>query len=221
MTAPGRSGHRRWFVLAASTIVLAMLLGGVVAVWQGRPGRVSAAPQRPSAGLRAPASFRPGARPAPGFRLRDLTGSGSVSLSALRGRPVLLTFFDSYCRSLCPVVGGEIASAMRRLSARARPVLVVVSVNPADTRRSVRAAARRYRWSSAWAWHWAAGTHADLAPVWKSYGIDVRPVAGDIEHSEVVYVIDAAGDERAAYMPPFRDTDLVADLRTLEQTSGT
>jgi cytochrome oxidase Cu insertion factor (SCO1/SenC/PrrC family) len=216
---PGHGQHRRWIVLAASAIALAMFLGGVAAIWQGRSGRVSAAAQ-PRSQLRAPVTFRPGARPAPAFRLHDLAGTAAVSLSALHGRPVLVTFFDSYCRSVCPVVGGEIASAMRRLPASQRPALVVVSVNPADTRRSVRDAARRYRWSPAWAWHWAAGSHAALAPVWKSYGIDVRPVAGDIEHSEVVYVIDALGNERAAYMPPFRGTDLAADVRTLEQTHG-
>ena len=215
----GHGQHRRWVVLVASALALAMLLGGLAAIWQGRSGRVSAAPRHQSQ-LRAPATFPAGARTAPRFRLRDLAGTGAVSLSALQGRPVLVTFFDSYCRSLCPVVGGEIASAMRRLAPSARPVLVVVSVDPADTRRSVRAAARRYRWSPAWTWHWAAGTHAELAPVWKMFGIGVRPVAGDIEHSEVVYVIDASGHERAAYMPPFRAADLAADVRTLEQISG-
>jgi cytochrome oxidase Cu insertion factor (SCO1/SenC/PrrC family) len=212
MTGLSLDGHGRAVALVVS---LAMLLGCLGAVWQARAGRLSAAPPA-STGLRAPVTFRSQARPAPGFRLRDLAGTGAVSLAAFRGRPVLLTFFDSYCRNICPVVGGEIATAERRLPAAARPVIIVVSVNPADTRRSVRAAAGRYRWGSAWGWHWGAGAHSDLAPVWKSYGIDVRPTAGDIEHSEVVYLIDAAGDERAAYMPPFHGADLAADVRALE-----
>ena len=47
--------------------------------------------------LHGQATWAPGARPAPQFALRDQRGR-LVSLSALRGRPVVLTFLDSLCK---------------------------------------------------------------------------------------------------------------------------
>ncbi|HEX7525396.1 MAG TPA: hypothetical protein VF327_03765, partial [Gaiellaceae bacterium] len=60
--------------------------------------------------LHGQATWAPGARPAPQFALRDQRGR-VVSLSALRGRTVVLTFLDSLCRQACPVEGKLLAAA--------------------------------------------------------------------------------------------------------------
>ena len=71
-------------------------------------------------------------------------------------------------------------------------------------------------------WHlpadfeWLLGTHAQLAPVWRAYGIAVRPTKdGDVEHSDAFYVVDRSGDERAGFLSPFIPGLLTRDLRRL------
>jgi protein SCO1/2 len=157
------------------------------------------------------AVWKAGARPAPGFDLTDQRGR-SVSLASLRGQPLLLTFLDSKCTTLCPIVGHQLGVVERRLGGQ--PVrLIIVSVDPADTRHSVATAARKWGWDGHW--RWLMGTPAQLAPVWRGYGIDVQPTATDITHSMAVYVIDKQGDERAGFLPPLAIPRLVSDVRLL------
>ena len=207
---PQGLARRPLLLLAAGVAALAATVGAAAALGMHR--------QAPTARLilRAPVQFAAGARPAPDFHLRDLgPAGGALSLSSLRGRVVLVTFLDSRCTKLCPIVGHELAAVERRLPASSRPVLVAVSVNPADSPASVARAVRRYGWIGAW--HWAGGGHAGLAPVWKRYGIQVEPTSNDIAHGEAVYVIDRRGDERAGYVPPFPPGQLAADVRTLSE----
>ena len=159
------------------------------------------------------AVWRSGTRPAPSFDLTDQRGR-SVSLASLRGRPLLLTFLDSKCTTLCPIVGHQLGVVERHLGGQ--PVrLVIVSVDPADTRHTVAAAARKWGWHGHW--QWLMGTPARLAPVWRAYGIGVQPTATDIAHSMAVYVIDGRGDERAGFLPPLAISRLVSDVRLLQR----
>lgn len=159
------------------------------------------------------AVWKAGTRPAPSFDLTDQRGR-SVSLASLRGRPLLLTFLDSKCTTLCPIVGHQLGVVERHLGGQ--PVrLVIVSVDPADTRHTVAAAARKWGWHGHW--QWLMGTPARLAPVWRAYGIGVQPTATDIAHSMAVYVIDGQGDERAGFLPPLAISRLVSDVRLLQR----
>jgi len=66
---------------------------------------------------------------------------------------------------------------------------------------------------------WLLGTHAQLAPIWRAYGIVVRPTkGGDVAHSDAFYVIDRNGDERAGFLSPFIPGLLTRDLRRLAVT---
>jgi protein SCO1/2 len=199
-------------LVVAAVAALAAALGAGAALLRHQSASASAPP------LEAPVQFAAGVRPAPDFRLHDLAGGGALSLRSQRGRVVLLTFLDSHCTKLCPIVGHELAVVERRLPAADRPTLLAVSVNPADSPASVARAVHRYGWTGAW--HWAGGTHASLAPVWKRYGIQVEPTTNDIAHGEAVYVIDQRGDERAGYLPPFPPGRLAADVRTLSGGGG-
>jgi len=140
---------------------------------------------------------------------------GSVSLASTRGRTTLIAFLDSRCRSLCPVVGRALGDTERSLPAGARPEVLVVSVDPAgDSAASVRSAARRWRMGSNW--RWLTGTRAQLAAVWRSYGIVVRPTTPDVVHGSAVYLLDARGDERAGYLAPLLPNFLALDIRRVE-----
>ncbi len=168
--------------------------------------------------------------PAPAVRLPDQDGR-ITSLASLRGRTVLLTFLDSRCTSLCPIEGSQLAAVQKRLPAAQRPELVVISVNPADTRASVAKFAREAGWTQPW--RWLLGTRQTLAPVWRAYHIGVRlrhgqavqtgrttiRVAGDVVHTIALYVIDPKGQERYGYLPPFRPAAVAAAVSSVARAS--
>jgi cytochrome oxidase Cu insertion factor (SCO1/SenC/PrrC family) len=140
-----------------------------------------ATPSRPHAtvvSMVTPPAFsrRAGQRPAPDFVLRD-QNDRPVSLSAFRGRPVILTFIDPLCRNLCPLEAQVLNQLERQLPASQRPVIVAVSVD-------VYANARKYLLEDAREWHlvpqwlWAVGPPSKLASVWTSYKIGVKVRGG-------------------------------------------
>jgi cytochrome oxidase Cu insertion factor (SCO1/SenC/PrrC family) len=151
--------------------------------------------------------------------LRDQSGS-RFSLSSLRGRTVVVEFFDSHCRAECPLAGRALAASERSLPAARRPVLLVVSVNPQDTSASVRAAIRSWGLAGLAPWHWLMGTHAQLAPVWSAYHIFVEPTRGDINHTEALYLLDRRGDERSGYLFPYLPASVSHDMGVLAGREG-
>ena len=64
-------------------------------------------------------------------------------------------------------------------------------------------------WHAPPGWRWLTGTHAQLARVWRAYGIDVRPEQGDIVHGAAVYLVDPRGYERA--VSGARGTSIASD----------
>jgi cytochrome oxidase Cu insertion factor (SCO1/SenC/PrrC family) len=209
--------------LGPGLIVAALLLAGLVGVGVGVALHVTLARPAPAVmagpshgALDGQATWRAGARPAPGITtLRDQTDR-LFSLVSLRGRTVAMTFFDSHCTQACPLEGRALAAAERSLPAVNRPVLVVVSVNPLDTPASTREAVRAWGLAGLAPWHWLRGTPKQLAPVWKEYHIFVAPpVNGDIAHTEALYLIDRRGYERSAYLYPFAPRFATHDLAAL------
>ncbi len=168
-------------------------------------------------GLDGQATWAAGARPAPAITgLHDQSGA-LFSLVSLRGRTIAMTFFDSHCTQECPLEGRALAAVERSLPAAQRPVLVAVSVNPAqDTPASARAAARAWGLSAVAPFHWLMGTPAELRRVWNEYHIYVgKAVNGDIPHTEALYLIDPRGYERSGYLYPFASRFVSHDLTVL------
>src|SRR5438105_13901216 len=91
--------NRYAFLVVAATLGVAIGLGAALL----RSSRAPAAQQEVQP-LSAQASWPSGAKRAPAFSLRDQAGR-MLSLSALRGHPVLLTFLDSVCKKECPLEG--------------------------------------------------------------------------------------------------------------------
>jgi cytochrome oxidase Cu insertion factor (SCO1/SenC/PrrC family) len=95
-------------------------------------------------------------------------------------------------------------------------VLVAVSVNPADTPASARAAARAWGLGSVAPWHWLMGRALPLSRVWSAYHIYVgKPAGGDIPHTEALVLIDRRGYERSGYLYPFSQSFVAHDLCVL------
>jgi cytochrome oxidase Cu insertion factor (SCO1/SenC/PrrC family) len=198
--------------------VLVALLAGTLAAAGGATAALSRSHAH-AARLLGDATWAQGARPAPAFTLHESSG-GRFSLAGQRGRVVALTFLSSACRALCPLVGRALVDVGDALPASERPELVVVSVDPkGDTRASVRRAERRLGRDVDV--RWLVGTHAQLARVWRAYGVQVRPVPGDIEHTTVVYLIDRRGDERVGALFPFSLPVLKQDERELAREEET
>jgi cytochrome oxidase Cu insertion factor (SCO1/SenC/PrrC family) len=159
-------------------------------------------------------TFAAGARPAPNFTLVDEHGK-RFSLASLRGRPVIVTFIDPYCRDYCPREATILTQAATRLGSTP-PAIVAVSTDPwANTQANFRA--DKLHWKLGPEWRWGTGSYGELAPVWKRYGVAVavakKTIAGvtirRITHTLAAYLIDPVGNERALLLYPFTADDVV------------
>ena len=166
-------------------------------------------------------SWAAGDRRAPDFSLTDQNGR-PVSVVAFRRRPVIVTFLDPVCRTLCPVEAKILGRVESSAPASDRPVILAVSVNRWANKRSLLRAAMR-KWHVSQNWYWAVGPAAALERVWAAYKIAVvdapTTVNGitvhDVSHTEAAYIVDGQGYERALYVFPFLASDVEATLRQL------
>jgi cytochrome oxidase Cu insertion factor (SCO1/SenC/PrrC family)/thiol-disulfide isomerase/thioredoxin len=136
---------------------------------------------------------------APDFTLTDQFGR-SVSLSAFRGKVVILAFNDPQCTTICPLTTTAMVKAKRLLGpAGAQVELLGVGANPAATEtRWVRAYSEAHGMMHAW--HFLNGPLAQLKRVWHAYGIEAQIVAGQVDHTPAVYVIDGQGELSRLFM---------------------
>jgi cytochrome oxidase Cu insertion factor (SCO1/SenC/PrrC family) len=137
--------------------------------------------------------------PAANFTFTDQRGA-SVSMDALRGKVVVLEFFDPRCTDVCPIVSQELVDANHDLgSASSSVVFLAVNVNQfhlgvAD----VEAFSTEHNLTSIPSWHFLTGPVPALQAAWKAYGVSVdapSPTA-DVHHSDYVYFIDRQGRMR-------------------------
>ena len=207
-----------WIVLGVA-LVAGIGIGTAIAASRSSADSVTPA----SAASGAPVKWPTGKRLAPDFRLRGENG-GRISLSQFRGRPVILTFIDPLCRNLCPFEAKTLDKVVASLPAGQRPAIVAVSTNRwADARRNL--VLDKTKWNLPSDWHWAVGTPAALARVWRAFAIGVsvatKTIAGikvhRITHTEASYVVDPRGYERALYLYPFLATDVEQTLRSLSR----
>ena len=156
-------------------------------------------------------SLRP-AIPPKDFTLRDEAGK-EISLRQYRGQVVVLTFLYSTCRDTCPLTATTIRGALDDLGHDV-PALAV-SVDPKnDTPDNVEGFLVRQRVSGG-RMHFLTGTRAQLAPVWRDYGI--QPQGNGYEHSAYVLLIDKQGRQRVSFpVDELTDRALAHDIRRLE-----
>ena len=210
----------RWAIWGTAALVG---LGAGIALFVFR----SSSPAASTSMMGGPATTWPaGKQKAPAFSLLDQRGK-AVSLSAYRGRPVVVTFLDPLCRNYCPTEASRLNDVVRSLPPGSRPAIVAVSVN-------VFGNAHHYlvqdihKWRMGGEFRWGIGTPSQLASVWKRYDIGVldqaKTIAGvevhNIVHTEAAYVVDANGYERALYLWPFTAADVKATLAALNGRAG-
>ncbi len=215
MPAKQPSLTRLKWALWAGALVIGVGVGAAIALLH----QSSTAAAISSAAAPPVETWAAGVRRAPGFSLTNQHGK-VVSLAALRGRPVIVTFIDPLCRNFCPREARVISEATKSFASQ--PAIVSVSVNPwADTSQNFHQDA--LHWRLAPQWQWGVGTQAQLAAVWKRYQIGVavtkKTIAGItvryITHTEAAYLVDGSGYERALFLYPFRSSDVVSALHTI------
>ena len=169
---------------------------------------------RPTGGTDAPGfdgALRPDIPPQD-FRLRDQDGK-TVSLSALRGRVVVLTFMYTTCRDTCPLTATQIRGALDDL--RQPPPALAVSVDPVN---DTPERAREFLFKRSLnhdRMRFLLGNRAQLQPIWKAYGI--QPQGKKFDHSAYVLLIDRHGRQRIGFpVQQLTPEGLAHDIRRLQ-----
>jgi protein SCO1 len=181
------------------------------------PGHPSQLPASLSA-MMGLARLKP--KPAPGFTLTNAAGQ-AVALGSFRGKVVVLSFFDSACDDICPVLAAELAQAAHDLGTDAgRVAFVTINSDPlASASPLVARVGTNATTSLSSDWTFLAGPLAELDAVWKSYSItvEVQRTTGAVAHNDLLYFIDPSGRLRFR-ATPFADEDAAG---TFSLASGT
>lgn len=171
--------------------------------------------KRPAARYDAPVSL--GARRAPPLALRNYDGR-PVSLRALRGRAVLVTFIYVHCPDVCPLIVGNLHTALGRLGPEARKVAIVaVSTDPVgDTPKTVRKFLRAHQMTGRM--YYLLGSARRLRRVWARWGIAAKRDPKNPEfvaHSALIYGITGSGRMPVAYPSNFKPDWVAHDVPLL------
>ncbi len=200
---PGSVRRRRGLAALVGVVVAGVLAAVLFSGRSGPSAGPDVAPGIPrseAAVLQLDVFGSQNASAAPDFTLTDQHGR-QVSLSDFRGKAVVLSFNDDQCPDLCPLLGQDIVVAHRDLGrAAADVVFLSVNVNPYYPQ----VAAVR-QWTDAHGlgglsdWVFTTGTPAQLAAVWKLYGVTVEqdPATRTVVHSTGLYFIGPDGRQQA------------------------
>jgi cytochrome oxidase Cu insertion factor (SCO1/SenC/PrrC family) len=128
------------------------------------------------------------------------------SLDAQKGKVVVLTFYNSICNDVCPVLGAELRQAAQKLGPADTNVEFAI-VNTDPNRRSVSLESRALSvpgLSTTPSVVFLTGSVTKLDAVWRAYGIRiiVGAKASQVAHNNAIYFIGPSG-ALVAYATPF------------------
>jgi protein SCO1 len=197
-------------IAIALVLVAVLALGGVVLAASGGDEEKPVAAGNQFAGAPMPERVR-----APDFELRDEQGK-PVSMRALRGKPVVVTFLYSHCEDTCPITAQTVRGALDDLGHDV-PALAISVDPPNDTPSSARKFLAEQRTSGRI--RFVLGSRAQLRPLWK--GFFVTPQRITQEHLARITLVDDRGFQRIGYPVSQATPERIAhDLRLLEAESG-
>lgn len=153
--------------------------------------------------------------PAADFALTAQDGS-TLSMSALRGKVVAVSFVFTRCADVCPIATAKMAWIQRELGARfGRDVFFVsISVDPEhDTPEVLARYARAHRFDPS-EWAFLTGAPAAIEETARRYGvIRIPDPDGGVEHNLLTSLVDREGTLRVQYMGErFDPAELLHDL---------
>jgi protein SCO1/2 len=149
---------------------------------------------------------------APDFTLENQQGD-EVSMRALRGKPVIVTFLYTHCRDTCPAQAQVVKGALADLGGDAVPALAVAVDPPNDTAESAKAFLAKQRVAGL---DFVLGSKAQLEKLWTGFAI--RPQAITSEHQARITLVDRHGFQRIGFPGSEATPERLAhDVRLLER----
>ena len=197
-------------IAIALVLVAVLALGGVVLAANGGEDEQPVAASNEFAGATMPEGLR-----APDFELSDEQGR-QVSMRALRGEPVVVTFLYSHCEDTCPITAQTIRGALDDLGHDV-PALAISVDPPNDTPASARKFLADQRANGRI--RFVLGKRAELRRLWSGYAITPQRITQ--EHMARITLVDARGFQRVGYPISQATPERIShDLRLLERESG-
>ncbi|MGO9790515.1 MAG: SCO family protein [Solirubrobacteraceae bacterium] len=207
----------------ACGIAAALLLGGALTACGSSSRSASSAGSSGARQAGAPANtglegglILDPSQPEARLALHNYTGE-PVSLAALKGKAVFVTFVYVHCPNVCPLIVSNLAAAQRTLGAQVRDVrFIAVTVDPkGDTPAAVKTflTAR-----GALGMDYLIGSRAELQPVWKAWHVTVTLNSQTLTHSDVVYGISASGKLAIVLPSDFNPGQIVHDAALLQHS---
>jgi protein SCO1/2 len=190
----------------ALPLIAVLVLAAGIAVLLQSTGRNS---QPLAAGVHSKqsASFAGGElsppKQAPALSLRNYLGE-RVNIDSYRGKAVLVTFLYTHCPDVCPLIAANLRVAQSEMGPKttAKVQIVAVSVDPrGDTPQTVAAFLKLHGMTGRM--KYLIGSPAELGKVWKAWGVGSERDAQQpdtVNHSALVYGIDASGRMRTVYI---------------------
>lgn len=155
-------------------------------------------------------SIMPKGVKAPDFELKDQNGD-DISMRALRGQPVLVTFLYTHCEDTCPAEAQVVKGALADLP-KPVPAIAIAVDPPNDTEESAKAFLSKQRVAGL---DFVLGSRKQLEPVWKGFAI--QPQIGKQEHQARMTLVDKDGFQRIGYPGSEATPERIAhDIRLLQ-----
>jgi cytochrome oxidase Cu insertion factor (SCO1/SenC/PrrC family) len=195
-----RPGRRRLgLVLAAAAIAAAGCAAAAGSSGGSMPGAAASAQHAGAANPNLDPGSSLGGVVAPDFSLTNQFGQ-RISLSAFRGKVVILAFTDSECTTVCPLTTQSMLAAKDLLGKAGDKVqLLGIDANPAATSTAdVMAYSRSHGLVNQW--DFLTGTLPELKSVWKHYDIYVQIIKDQVDHTPALFIIDTRGREQKIYL---------------------
>ena len=196
-------------ITVALLVVGVLALGVIVLAVRGGPEE-EAQPARTFAGAVMPEGVR-----APDFELLNQDGE-RVSMRALRGEPVVVTFLYTSCEDSCPIQAQTVRGALDQLGHDV-PALAIAVDPPRDTPERARRFLAEQRATGRI--DFVLGSRAELRPLWTGFAIQPQSVTA--EHQARFTLVDARGFQRVGYPGSEATPERLAhDLALLEREAG-
>ena len=156
--------------------------------------------------------------PAPDFTLTNQDGK-PLSLAALRGKVVAVTFIFTGCGDTCPLLTAKMVSIQRSLGSDfgSKVFFAAITVDPmADTPPVLKRYANAHG-ADLGGWAFLTGSPTQISEIAHRYGIYYKRQPGDdIDHTFLTSVIDPGGTLRVQYLGVrFDPEEFLQDIRSL------
>jgi protein SCO1/2 len=140
--------------------------------------------------------------PAPDFTLTSQDGK-EVTLGALRGKVVAVTFIYTWCPDVCPMLTDKMARVQDALGSdfASKVAFVSITVDPErDTPDVLKEYAEAFDANLA-GWSFLTGSLTAVREVARQYGVAVAPAAdSQVDHTMLTTLVDRHGTMRVQYL---------------------